>query len=155
MVGKTTWAALSVVALLIGCAGQQQGAATGNGTASGTGATASAAPSTPGARMVKSRDGRYEGEVIGTPAPGSRFAKLQIGMTMEEVSTLIGAPDNMIRHETGKRWIPFYFGNDAQRLQVIYRNEGCLTYTGGNVFGGGGSELIRITVAPKGGCLDT
>jgi hypothetical protein len=80
---------------------------------------------------------------------------LQIGMTMEEVSTLIGAPDNMIRHETGKRWIPFYFGNDAQRLQVIYRNEGCLTYTGGNVFGGGGSELIRITVAPKGGCLDT
>ncbi|KAA0595274.1 hypothetical protein FZ942_16715 [Azospirillum lipoferum] len=151
MVGKTTWAALSVVALLIGCAGQQQGTATGDGT----GATASAAPSTPGARMVKSRDGRYEGEVIGTPAPGSRFAKLQIGMTMEEVSTLIGAPDNMIRHETGKRWIPFYFGNDAQRLQVIYRNEGCLTYTGGNVFGGGGSELIRITVAPKGGCLDT
>lgn len=151
MVGKTTWAALSVVALLIGCAGQQQGTASSNGTT----ATASAAPSTPGARMVKSRDGRYEGEVIGTPAPGSRFAKLQIGMTMEEVSTLIGAPDNMIRHETGKRWIPFYFGNDAQRLQVIYRNEGCLTYTGGNVFGGGSSELIRITVAPKGGCLDT
>ncbi len=151
MVGKTTWAALSVVALLIGCAGQQQGTASSNGTTT----TASAAPSTPGARMVKSRDGRYEGEVIGTPAPGSRFAKLQIGMTMEEVSTMIGAPDNMIRHETGKRWIPFYFGNDAQRLQVIYRNEGCLTYTGGNVFGGGSSELIRITVAPNGGCLDT
>ncbi|KAA0579562.1 hypothetical protein FZ983_14065 [Azospirillum sp. B21] len=153
MAGKATWAALSTLALLIGCAGQQQASTTTDGT--GTAATASAAPSTPGGRMVKSRDGRYEGELIGTPAPGSRFAKLQIGMTMEEVSTLIGAPDNMIRHETGKRWIPFYFGNDAQRLQVIYRNEGCLTYTGGNVFGGGGSELIRITVAPRGGCLDT
>ena len=151
MAGKATWAALSAVALLIGCAGQQQASTNGTGTA----ATASAAPSVPGGRMVKSRDGRYEGELIGTPAPGSRFAKLQIGMTMEEVSTLIGAPDNMIRHETGKRWIPFYFGNDAQRLQVIYRNEGCLTYTGGNVFGGGSAELIRITVSPQGGCLDT
>ncbi|WP_376962926.1 hypothetical protein ABNQ39_24420 [Azospirillum sp. A26] len=55
MLGKTTWAPLSVAALLVGCAGQQQGAATGDGT----GATASAAPSTPGGRMVKSRDGRY------------------------------------------------------------------------------------------------
>ncbi|MBP2302042.1 hypothetical protein [Azospirillum picis] len=149
---KRLLAAVSVLTILTACAGQQQNAA--GSAATGDGTTAAAA-SAPGARLVKSRDGRYEGEVIGTPAPSSRFAKLQIGMTMEEVSTLIGAPDNMIRHETGKRWIPFYFGNDAQRLQVIYRNEGCLTYTGGNVFGGGSAELIRITVAPKGGCLDT
>ena len=93
--------------------------------------------------------------MVGTPAANSKFAKLQIGMTMREVTGLIGGPDDMIRHETGKRWIPFYFGNDAQRLQVIYKGEGCLTYTGGNVFGGGDSELIRITAAPKGGCLDT
>lgn len=135
--------------MLAGCASQQEA------RTSTQGANASAAPSEPGARIVKSRDGSFEGEVIGTPSPSSRFAKLQIGMTMREVSSLIGAPDDMIRHETGKRWIPFYFGNDAQRLQVIYRNEGCLTYTGGNVFGGGDNELIRITVAPKGGCLDT
>jgi hypothetical protein len=151
MVITRTAAAFAALVLLAGCATQRDAA-----TASGGSTTASAADSgTPGARMVKSRDGRYEGEVIGTPAASSRFAKLQIGMTMREVTSMIGAPDDMIRHETGKRWIPFYFGNDAQRLQVIYRNEGCLTYTGGNVFGGGESELIRITVAPKGGCLDT
>ena len=104
--------------------------------------------------MVKSRDGRFGGEIVGTPAPNSKFARLQIGMTMGEVTSLIGAPDDMVRHETGKRWIPFYYGNDAQRLQVLYRGEGCLTYTGGNVFGGGGNELIRITAQPRGGCLE-
>lgn len=105
--------------------------------------------------MVKSRNGAYEGEIVGNIAPNSRFAKLQIGMTMAEVSSMIGAADDMHRHETGKRWIPFYFGNDSQRIQTSYKNEGCLTFTGGNVFGGGGNELIRITAAPKGGCMDS
>ena len=93
-----------------------------------------------------------EGQIIGTPAKNSKFAKLQPGQTFRQVNDLIGAPDDITRHETGKRWIPFYFGGDAQRLQVYYKNEGCLTYTGGNVYGGGGNELIRITVDPKGGC---
>lgn len=147
---KTNLAILTVTMLIAGCASQQQGAGTASGASSAT-----AASSTPGVRTVKSRDGSFEGEMVGTPAANSKFAKLQIGMTMREVTGLIGGPDDMIRHETGKRWIPFYFGNDAQRLQVIYKGEGCLTYTGGNVFGGGDSELIRITAAPKGGCLDT
>ncbi len=137
---------LVVSALMAGCATQgpqNSGVGTSDATASG-----------PAPRVVKSRDGRFDGEIVGTPTPNSKFAKLQIGMTMSEVSGLIGAPDDMVRHETGKRWIPFYFGNDAQRLQVLYRGEGCLTYTGGNVFGGGGGELIRITVSPKGGCLE-
>jgi hypothetical protein len=105
-------------------------------------------------RVVKSRDGKFDGEIVGTPARNGKFAKLQIGMQMEEVTALIGGPDNMIRHETGKRWIPFYFGSDAQRLQVLYRGEGCLTYTAGNVFGGGGNTLIRITATPLATCME-
>jgi hypothetical protein len=147
---KTNLAILAVTMMIAGCASQQQGAATASGASSAT----EASPAS-NVRTVKSRDGSFEGEMVGTPTANSKFAKLQIGMTMREVSSLIGGPDDMIRHETGKRWIPFYFGNDAQRLQVIYKGEGCLTYTGGNVFGGGDSELIRITAAPKGGCLDT
>jgi hypothetical protein len=147
---KTNLAILTVTMLIAGCASQQQGA----GTASGASSATAASPAS-NVRTVKSRDGTFEGEIVGTPAANSKFAKLQIGMTMREVTGLIGGPDDMIRHETGKRWIPFYFGNDAQRLQVIYKGEGCLTYTGGNVFGGGDSELIRITAAPKVDCLDT
>ena len=70
------------------------------------------------------------------------------------VWSLIGAPDDIFRHETGKRWIPFYFGNDAQRMQAWYKGEGCLTYTGGNVFGGGGNELITITVDSTSRCQE-
>jgi hypothetical protein len=106
------------------------------------------------ATVVKSRDGKSTGEVIGTPEPGSKFSKLQIGMTMDEVSALIGGPDTFNRHETGKRWIPFYFGNDVQRYEVLYKSEGCLTYTAGNQFGGGSNELIRITVTKRLDCID-
>lgn len=138
-------AATFVLALAAGCATQ------------GTGASASPAPSSattavmePKPVMVKSRDGRFEGEMIGTPAPGSKFAKLKIGMNFNEVSGLIGGPASVDSHETGKRWIPFYFGNDARRMEAQYPGEGCLTFTGGNIWGGGGNELIRITADPTG-----
>lgn len=105
------------------------------------------------AQKVPSTDGSFTGEVVGAIRPGSKFSKVKIGMTMNEVNKLIKAPDELNRHETGKRWIPFYFGNDAQRLETYYEGEGCLTYTGGNVFGGGDNRLIRVVVASDNKCL--
>jgi len=148
---KEIAAALAISALIAGCATQNTASPQANDASAAT-PTASAKP---GARSVKSKNGNFDGEIIGTPAATSKFATLEIGMSLREVSNKIGAPDDMVRHETGKRWIPFYLGNDAQRLQVLYKGEGCLTYTGGNVFGGGGNELIAITVDPKGQCLDS
>ena len=103
----------------------------------------------PNMRIVKSRDGKFDGEMVGFAAVNSKFAKLQIGMELNEVTKMIGGGDAQYRHETGKRWIPFYFGNDVQRIVVTYNNEGCLAFTGGNQFGGGGNELIRITADPS------
>jgi hypothetical protein len=71
-------------------------------------------------------------------------------MTYEEVQALVGAPSNMNTHETGKRWIPFYFGNDVVRMEAQFPGEGCLSFTWGNQFGGGGHELVRITADPTG-----
>ena len=34
-------------------------------------------------------------------------------------------------------------------MQALVKNEGCLSYTGGNVFGGGGNQLIKIEVDPS------
>ena len=110
----------------------------GNST-SGPAASAAGAP-----KIVKSRDGKFEGEVFGTPAPGGQFAKVAIGMEFLEVSKLIGAPATMHTHETGKRWIPFYYGNDARRMQTLYKGEGCLIFTEGNIWGGAGGDLIQI-----------
>lgn len=116
-------------------------------------AASTAATHGPGeTRIVPSADGSFQGEIVGTAAPGSRFAQLQIGMEALPVQRLIGVPDAMHAHETGKRWIPFYFGTDARRMITHYKGEGCLTFTGGNVWGSGGNELIRIEVDPSGRC---
>ena len=143
-------------ALFAGCAAQKASMTTAPAPSSSSSAAAApAAPSAPAdgsTRTVKSRDGRFEGEVVGVIAPGSKFSKVQIGMEMDEVNRLIGVGNGMTSNETGKRWIPFYYGNDTRRIQVSYANEGCLTFTGGNRFGGGGNELIRITADPRGVC---
>ena len=144
------WAAVGATMLLLA------GCATTSPRSSGSAEAAQpagAAPTPGKARVVKSRDGKFEGEVIGTPAPGSKFAQLQIGMDMEEVQTLLGrSPDRSHSYESGKRWIPFYFGNDARRVQALYKGEGCLIVTGGNVWGGAGGDLIQIEADPSGAC---
>ncbi|MGO1719649.1 MAG: hypothetical protein ACTHZI_05575 [Luteimonas sp.] len=104
-------------------------------------------------REVESRDGSFTGEVVGTAVEGSPFAQLQIGMDQSEVQDLMdGTPDRFHSYESGKRWIPFYFGNDARRMQVLYRDHGCLIFTGGNVWGGAGGELIQIEHDASGEC---
>lgn len=115
--------------------------------------TASGAPTKANTRVVKSRDGSYTGEIVGVPAADSKFAKLQIGMGMSEVQNILGrVPDRFHSYESGKRWIPFYFGNDARRVQALYNGEGCLIFTGGNVWGAAGGDLIQIAVDPTGDC---
>jgi hypothetical protein len=138
--------------LVAGCA--SQGASSG-GAAQGPQPVAVAPSDYYGpTQKVKSPNGEFEGEVIGTVAPGGKFSKLQIGMLMPEVLALVGGPDGMVTHETGKRWIPFYFGSDARRVEVFYKGEGCLTYTGGNPWGGGDNTLIRITATARTDCTE-
>src|SRR4051812_5786850 len=120
MTGKINVSALLMASVLvIGCAGQQS-AKQSDAPAPAAAKTQS---STPGARTVKSIDGTFDGEIVGTPAPNSKFAKLKIGMTPHDVNSLIGVADDMSHHETGKRWIPFYFGNDVQRMEALYKGE--------------------------------
>lgn len=114
---------------------------------------ASSTSDAPASTTVKSRDGSFDGEVTGKAAPGSKFARLEIGMTMADVQTIMGhVPDREHSYESGKRWIPFYFGNDARRLQALFKGEGCLIFSGGNIWGGGGGDLIAITNDPSGAC---
>ena len=68
-----------------------------------------------------------EGEIVGKPAPGSKFAKLKIGLTLAQVNSLIGPPTKEWTHPTGKMAIPFYFGPDRWVIQYAYKDEGLLT----------------------------
>ncbi len=102
-------------------------------------------------RVVRSYDNSFDGEISGTPAPDSRFAKVKIGMELEQVYKLIGEPDQLYNHTTGKNWIPFYFGADGQRIVTHYRGEGCLTYSAGGAFNGK-KQLLRMDVDAAGQC---
>jgi len=69
--------------------------------------------------------------IIGKPAPGSKFSKLKIGMTLSQVEKTIGHPTKQWTHPTGKASIPFYFGPDRWVIQYSYKGEGVLTLNSG------------------------
>ena len=145
----TLAAALSLAA----CASKQPAGTPAQGSAPAAAPTAATSTAATKGKVVKSRDGKFEGEVIGQARPGSKFARLQIGMQMAEVQNVFGrAPDRLHTYESGKRWIPFYFGNDARRMQVLYQGEGCLIFTDGNVWGGAGGDLVTIENDASGAC---
>jgi hypothetical protein len=102
-------------------------------------------PAADSSSSKKAKPKEEEATIIGTPAPRSKFAKLQIGMSMRQVEDLIGIPSDRKGYTTGKAFIPFYFGTDAYRFETFYKNEGRLTYEGGGL-GGTSGKLIRIVV---------
>lgn len=87
------------------------------------------------------KEAPVEGEIVGKPASDSKFAKLKIGMTLNQVEKLIGPSTKQSTHPTGKASIPFYFGPDRWIIQYSYKHEGVLTFNSG-----GDQVLTRIEV---------
>lgn len=98
--------------------------------------------------VVKSRDGKFDGEVYGNIPAGSKWAQLRIGMEQPEVERLLGVSNEVHAYPTAKAWIPFYFGTDSTRYEVRYRGQGSVSYTGGS-WGGGRGILMMINYDPK------
>ncbi len=140
MINRFAYVAAAIVAifLMTGCQTAQISKSTESDTTSAK-AELSTEPQTV---KVKGING-WEGEITGTPAWGSQFARLQIGMSMRQVTDLIGRPNDMGAYVTGKAWIPFYFGSDRQRYELVYKSQGRLIFAGGNV-GDPSAHLISI-----------
>lgn len=81
--------------------------------------------------------------------PDSPLAKVKVGMTMQQVTDILGSPTNQIKYSTGKAWIPYYYGDDTSRLEWSYKGLGRVIFTGGNVFGGGGGAVQRVDYDPS------
>ena len=77
------------------------------------------------------------------------LAKIHQGMTMQEVTNILGSPTNQVKYATGKAWIPFYFGDDVSRIEWSYKDMGRVVFTGGNAFGGGGGNVLRVDYDPN------
>ena len=141
-------AALMAACVLSACQTTQGGAAPAQ-------APTAAAPVPPKSqaeadtRRVKGIN-NWEGDITGKPGPGSRFPQLQIGMPMKQVTDLVGAPTDQGAYITGKAFIPFYFGGDRYRHELVYKGQGRLIFAGGNGWRGsyGSGNLIWIIHNP-------
>jgi len=78
-----------------------------------------------------------DGDVIGTPLPGGQFAKLKIGMTLDEVKKLIGSPNKNWKHHGKKESRESAYWD----IKYSYAHEGVLTFSHSNEY-----FLIRILV---------
>jgi hypothetical protein len=85
----------------------------------------------------------WQGEITGVPAAGSKFAKLKIGMSREEVFSMVGYPTFQGAYATGKAWIPFYHGSDRVRWEAVYNGQGRLIFS--QQAGWGGSSSFYLT----------
>ena len=88
--------------------------------------------------------GDWEGEITGKPAADSKFTQLQIGMSIKQVTDLAGQPTDQGAHMTGKAWIPFYFGSDRHRYEMVYKGQGRLIFAGGSMGDFTSGHLIWI-----------
>lgn len=97
-------------------------------------------------REVKGRKG-VEGEIVGTPIPGSIFEKLEIGMSQKQVEDIVGSKRQdgaeCGSYMTGKSFIPFHFGGDKVRQECAYKGLGRLVFTNQSDFDGR-AVLIKI-----------
>jgi hypothetical protein len=92
----------------------------------------------------KVKNGDWEGELTGKPAPNTCFTKLQIGMPLKQVTDLCGAPTDQGAYITGKAFIPFYFGSDRFRYELAYKAQGRLIFAGGSMGDLSGAHLIWV-----------
>lgn len=93
----------------------------------------------------------WQGEISGVPAASSRFTKLKIGMSQQQVTDLAGQPTDQGAYVTGKAFIPFYFGSDRSRWEMIYKGQGRLIFSNQSGFGSGYYLTWIIHNANEGG----
>lgn len=152
-------AGAALAAVLAGCA-NMPGASKSSSDGSASAPAAAPAKSTAGmnaqgevvdSSKVEAGSGRkvkglndWEGEITGKAAPSSKFNKLQIGMSMKQVVDLAGQPTDQGAYMTGKAWIPFYFGSDRHRYEMVYKSQGRLIFAGGSLGDFTGGNLIWI-----------
>lgn len=77
----------------------------------------------------------------------SPLSKIELGMSDTRVRDLIGSPNDSEAYQTGKAWIPFYYGSDVARTEYIYRGEGRVVFSINRY--SGQLKVINVLYDPK------
>lgn len=78
---------------------------------------------------------------------GSALAKIELGMTEIDVRKILGEPDDSNAYQTGKAWIPFYYGPDTHRSDWMYRGQGRVVFSRNRWTGG--LAVIQVLYNPN------
>jgi len=81
------------------------------------------------------------------PPAGSKLAKVQVGWNEVEVRKALGEPDSSNAYQTGKGWIPFYYGPDTHRTDWMYRGQGRVVFSRNRY--SGALKVIRVLYNPS------
>jgi len=93
-------------------------------------------------------DARAESAARGVAPPaGHRMARLEEGMVPSRVREIMGEPTSEQTYQTGKAWIPFYYGSDTHRTDWKYAGDGRVVF--GHNRWSGSMKVIRIDYDPS------
>ena len=67
-----------------------------------------------------------------------------MGMGMRQATDIACQPTDQGAYVTGKAWIPFHFGCDRYRHEMVYKGQGRLTFAGGSAGDFSSARLIWI-----------
>lgn len=86
-------------------------------------------------------------EPAGRPAPaGSKLSRVELGMSEGKVASIMGQPTSQENYQTGKAWIPYYYGSDTSRLDYKYKGVGVVVF-GRNRYSGK-TRVIQVDYDP-------
>ena len=95
-----------------------------------------------------------ESRIGGNIPANTPFAKIKIGMGQCQVHSILGQSTDSKTYQTGKMWIPFYFGNDTLRIEELYKGVGRITFTGIGIGGVNLTVFKAIYDPTENGFLD-
>lgn len=81
------------------------------------------------------------------PPAGHRLAKVERGMAPAQVRKILGEPSNEQSYQTGKAWIPFYWGSDLARTDWKYKGNGRVVFSHNRW--SGAMKVIRVDYDPE------
>lgn len=135
---------LSVMFLAAACAANKPAAAPAATSAESEAAAESAAAPANAKAEAKAAKAKAKAP---NPAPaGSPLAKISNGMADTDVRRILGEPSSSKSYQTGKQWIPYYYGPDTARTEYIYKGLGRITLTRNRY--SGGLSVIRVDYDP-------
>ncbi len=81
------------------------------------------------------------------PPPGSKLARVTNGMAEAQVVEILGPPTSQQNYQTGKAWIPYYYGPDTGRLDYRYKGLGSVVFSRNRY--SGATKVIRVDSDPN------